>query len=105
MKNPLGIHALVWSGHWQRIDIDYAISNSSKLGFDLIVFSVLIKLLLFIGNDRRGIHRGATHWYVPGAVRSFQSPKGFPIHGMTHKKELDGRNNKSVDKHRRFINL
>ena len=41
MKNPLGIHALVWSGHWQRSDIDYAIGNSSKLGFDLIEIPLL----------------------------------------------------------------
>ena len=41
MKNPLGIHALVWSGHWQKSDIDYAIGNSSKLGFDLIEIPLL----------------------------------------------------------------
>ena len=41
MKNPLGIHALVWSGHWQRSDIDFAIGNSSKLGFDLIEIPLL----------------------------------------------------------------
>jgi len=41
MKNPLGIHALVWSGHWRRNDIDFAISNSSRLGFDLIEIPIL----------------------------------------------------------------
>ena len=41
MKNPLGIHALVWSGHWQRRNIDFAIGNSSKLGFDLIEIPLL----------------------------------------------------------------
>jgi len=41
MKNPLGIHALVWSGHWQRRNIDFAIGSSSKLGFDLIEIPLL----------------------------------------------------------------
>ena len=41
MKNPLGIHALVWSGHWQRSDIDFAIGKSSKIGFDLIEIPLL----------------------------------------------------------------
>ena len=41
MKNPLGIHALVWTGSWQRKDIDFAIGNSSKLGFDIIEIPLL----------------------------------------------------------------
>ena len=41
MKNPLGIHALVWTGSWERKDIDFAISSSSKLGFDIIEIPLL----------------------------------------------------------------
>ena len=41
MKNPLGIHALVWTGSWQRKDIDFAIGSSSKLGFDIIEIPLL----------------------------------------------------------------
>ena len=41
MKNPLGIHALVWSGYWEKNDIDFAISKSSKLGFDIIEIPLL----------------------------------------------------------------
>ena len=41
MRNPLGIHALVWSGYWKRHDIDFAIGNSSKLGFDIIEIPLL----------------------------------------------------------------
>ena len=41
MKNPLGIHALVWSGYWKRDDIDFAIGKSSKLGFDIIEIPLL----------------------------------------------------------------
>ena len=41
MRNPLGIHALVWSGYWKRNDIDFAIGKSSKLGFDIIEIPLL----------------------------------------------------------------
>ena len=41
MKNPLGIHALVWTGTWERKDIDFAIGSSSKLGFDIIEIPLL----------------------------------------------------------------
>ena len=41
MKNPLGIHALVWTGTWELKDIDFAIGSSSKLGFDIIEIPLL----------------------------------------------------------------
>ena len=41
MKNPLGIHALVWTGTWESKDIDFAIGSSSKLGFDIIEIPLL----------------------------------------------------------------
>ena len=41
MKNPLGIHALVWAGFWEGKDIDFAIGSSAKLGFDVIEIPLL----------------------------------------------------------------
>ena len=41
MKNPLGIHALVWAGSWNHNDIDFAVGRSSKLGFDIIEIPLL----------------------------------------------------------------
>ena len=41
MKNPLGIHALVWTGSWRHKDIDFAVGSSSKFGFDIIEIPLL----------------------------------------------------------------
>ena len=48
MKNPLGIHALVWTGTWERKDIDFAIGSSSKLGFYIIEIPLLNPYLSLI---------------------------------------------------------
>jgi len=41
MNNPLGIHALVWTGAWRHKDIDFAVGSSSQLGFDIIEIPLL----------------------------------------------------------------
>lgn len=41
MKNPLGIHALVWAGSWNSEHREKAIALSAKYGYDLIEIPLL----------------------------------------------------------------
>lgn len=41
MGNPLGVHALVWTGGWAPEDAELAISSTAKAGFDLIEIPAL----------------------------------------------------------------
>jgi D-psicose/D-tagatose/L-ribulose 3-epimerase len=40
-KNPVGVHALVWTGGWTPADAELAISSSKQAGFDLIEIPAL----------------------------------------------------------------
>jgi D-psicose/D-tagatose/L-ribulose 3-epimerase len=39
--NPLGLHALVWTGQWTPESARYAIENTKRIGFDLIEIPIL----------------------------------------------------------------
>lgn len=41
MTNPLGVHALVWSGTWDEPAARHAISSAAAAGFDLIEVPIL----------------------------------------------------------------
>lgn len=41
MTNPLGVHALVWSGGWDEAAARHAISSAAAAGFDLIEIPIL----------------------------------------------------------------
>lgn len=41
MKNPLGIHALVWAGSWSEADRHKAIAGAAECGYDLIEIPLL----------------------------------------------------------------
>lgn len=41
MKNPLGIHALVWAGSWSEADRHKAIAGAAACGYDLIEIPLL----------------------------------------------------------------
>jgi len=41
MTNPLGVHALVWTGGWSPEEAELAISSTAKAGFDLIEIPAL----------------------------------------------------------------
>lgn len=40
-SNPLGVHALVWTGGWSPEEAELAISSTAKAGFDLIEIPAL----------------------------------------------------------------
>ena len=41
MTNPLGVHALVWTGGWSPEEAELAISSTAKAGYDLIEIPAL----------------------------------------------------------------
>lgn len=41
LSNPLGIHALVWTGGWTHEDCELAISSTKQAGYDLIEIPAL----------------------------------------------------------------
>lgn len=41
MTNPLGVHALVWSGTWDEAAARHAVSSAAAAGFDLIEVPIL----------------------------------------------------------------
>lgn len=40
VRNPLGVHALVWAGNTSRDEIDLAVSKTAETGFDLLELSL-----------------------------------------------------------------
>ncbi|KAK9804818.1 hypothetical protein WJX72_007241 [[Myrmecia] bisecta] len=40
-SNPIGVHALVWTGGWEKKDIELAVKGSKDAGFDLIEVPML----------------------------------------------------------------
>jgi len=41
VRNPLGIHALVWTGGWSHDDCELAVASAQKAGYDLIEIPAL----------------------------------------------------------------
>lgn len=52
MSNPLGVHALVWTGGWTPQDAELAISSTKKAGFDLIEIPALDPSRIDIADTR-----------------------------------------------------
>lgn len=52
MSNPLGVHALVWTGGWTPDDAELAISSTKKAGFDLIEIPALYPSRIDIADTR-----------------------------------------------------
>eukprot|EP00798_Chlamydomonas_sp_ICE-L_P017960 gene17960-24365_t len=40
-SNPIGVHALVWTGAWEEADCRLAVSKSAKLDFDIVEIPLL----------------------------------------------------------------
>lgn len=52
MGNPLGVHALVWTGGWSPEDAELAIASTKKAGFDLIEIPALDPSRIDIADTR-----------------------------------------------------
>jgi D-psicose/D-tagatose/L-ribulose 3-epimerase len=52
MSNPLGVHALVWTGGWTPEDAELAISSTKKAGYDLIEIPALDPSRIDIADTR-----------------------------------------------------
>lgn len=52
MSNPLGVHALVWTGAWTPDDAELAIASTKKAGFDLIEIPALDPSRIDISDTR-----------------------------------------------------
>ncbi|MBK6764147.1 MAG: sugar phosphate isomerase/epimerase [Micrococcales bacterium] len=51
--NPLGLHALVWTGQWTPESARYAIESTKRIGFDLIEIPILEPEHFDIGMTRQ----------------------------------------------------
>ncbi|MEV4640928.1 sugar phosphate isomerase/epimerase family protein [Actinoplanes sp. NPDC049548] len=52
LRNPLGVHALVWAGDTSPASVAYAVSQTAKTGFDLLEFSLHDSLNLDVAATR-----------------------------------------------------
>ena len=61
LRNPLGVHALVWVGDTRPDSVQTAISKTKDAGYDLLEFSLHDSVNLDVARARR-------HW--PGRTGS-----------------------------------
>ncbi|MFI7602975.1 sugar phosphate isomerase/epimerase family protein [Actinoplanes sp. NPDC049681] len=52
LRNPLGVHALVWAGDTSPAAVAYAVTQTAKTGFDLLEFSLHDSLNLDVAATR-----------------------------------------------------
>jgi D-psicose/D-tagatose/L-ribulose 3-epimerase len=52
LRNPLGVHALVWAGDTSPASVEYAIAQTAKTGFDLLEISLHDSLNLDVAAAR-----------------------------------------------------
>ncbi|MEV8503440.1 sugar phosphate isomerase/epimerase family protein [Actinoplanes sp. NPDC051475] len=52
LRNPLGVHALVWAGDTSPAAVAYAVAQTAKTGFDLLEFSLHDSLNLDVAATR-----------------------------------------------------
>jgi D-psicose/D-tagatose/L-ribulose 3-epimerase len=57
LRNPLGVHALVWAGDTSPASVEYAVSQTAKTGFDLLEFSLHDSLNLDVAATRELLQR------------------------------------------------
>jgi D-psicose/D-tagatose/L-ribulose 3-epimerase len=55
LRNPLGVHALVWAGDTSPASVDHAVSQTAKTGFDLLEFSLHDSLNLDVAATRAAL--------------------------------------------------
>jgi D-psicose/D-tagatose/L-ribulose 3-epimerase len=53
LRNPLGVHALVWAGDTSPASVEYAVAQTAKTGFDLLEFSLHDSLNLDVPTTRK----------------------------------------------------
>jgi D-psicose/D-tagatose/L-ribulose 3-epimerase len=53
LRNPLGVHALVWAGDTSPASVEYAIAQTARTGFDLLEFSLHDSLNLDVPATRK----------------------------------------------------
>jgi D-psicose/D-tagatose/L-ribulose 3-epimerase len=53
LRNPLGVHALVWAGDTSPASVEHAIAQTAKTGFDLLEFSLHDSLNLDVAATRK----------------------------------------------------
>jgi D-psicose/D-tagatose/L-ribulose 3-epimerase len=52
LRNPLGVHALVWAGDTSPASVEYAVGQTARTGFDLLEFSLHDSLNLDVAATR-----------------------------------------------------
>jgi D-psicose/D-tagatose/L-ribulose 3-epimerase len=52
LRNPLGVHALVWAGDTSPASVEHAVTQTAKTGFDLLEFSLHDSLNLDVPATR-----------------------------------------------------
>lgn len=57
LRNPLGIHALVWTGGWSHEDCELAISSAKQAGYDLIEIPALDLDRIDVDHTRATLER------------------------------------------------
>jgi len=53
LRNPLGVHALVWAGDTSPTSVEYAVAQTARTGFDLLEFSLHDSLNLDVAATRK----------------------------------------------------
>ena len=57
LRNPLGVHALVWAGDTSPASVDYAVAQTSATGFDLLEFSLHDSLNMDVAAARAALQQ------------------------------------------------
>lgn len=78
-RNPLGVHALVWTGGWSPEDAELAISSTAKAGFDLIEIPALDPDRIDIADtrarlDAHGLQAGVSLGLAPDTDINSEDP-------------------------------
>jgi D-psicose/D-tagatose/L-ribulose 3-epimerase len=53
LRNPLGVHALVWAGDTSPASVEHAVTQTARTGFDLLEFSLHDSLNLDVTATRK----------------------------------------------------
>jgi D-psicose/D-tagatose/L-ribulose 3-epimerase len=57
LRNPLGVHALVWAGDTSPNSLDFAVARTRATGFDLLEFSLHDSLNMDVAAARAALQR------------------------------------------------
>jgi D-psicose/D-tagatose/L-ribulose 3-epimerase len=57
LRNPLGVHALVWAGDTSPASVEYAVAQTAKTGFDLLEFTLHDSLAMDVPAARAALEK------------------------------------------------